>query len=551
MIPFPSPARVVALMSCLWTFAAANSVCPEFDSRSKVVPATLEQAHEAFERCLGDTTLAMIDSIPEESGMALFHFGLGTAIRNRWGLWGDSPLAKDLERRGFQHPDDMSSVLIGTFWCRRHGVEFDLAARAARYARYWEEAREQEREAKRLESLAKSSIASMMVGCRTRFPATPKAAMPHRRNDGLRARYLAPFGSDVLVGVRRQERDARGFLVARYRLEPYVFSPKTRRMAVLPVPGLDTIHSLVALGDTAWISGVRKGRPTFVGITSEASFRRELPDTTAIPILGISPEEKSLLLVYDRTIFQGSPVGWAKIHSATRPWRDPGAYARASGKEPPRFYPRVCAPPQKHGNLVFFHDEGVHESGKMLWWLDLRMDSAPVAFSDAVGVVGPNGPDWRNVTSFEAAGDTGLWVFTGSLDGHSLLHRSRSGAWEVYLYNNSAVFDSSASLLSTTTRRSRQVSPFAMVTGSGKARRIIGNEGLYVLSGDRISREVSFGNTTQEIDRGDSILHWSWDPSLAMDLGGDRILVCGVFGGIYLMERNSKGLWTFLPLDDG
>jgi hypothetical protein len=33
--------------------------------------------------------------------------------------------------------------------------------------------------------------------------------------------------------------------------------------------------------------------------------------------------------------------------------------------------PRSCLPPQRHGNMVFFRDEGREETGKRLWWLTL------------------------------------------------------------------------------------------------------------------------------------------------------------------------------------
>lgn len=44
------------------------------------------------------------------------HFGLGTSIRNDFGLWGDNTAL--LENTGKNHPDDASMVIIEALWHR-------------------------------------------------------------------------------------------------------------------------------------------------------------------------------------------------------------------------------------------------------------------------------------------------------------------------------------------------------------------------------------------------------------------------------------------------
>ena len=75
-------------------------------------PATLVEAHAALERILSPQTLAEIDAMPSEKRMSQYHMGLGLGIRNNWGLWSGSPLAKHMEELGFTHPDDMSGVIL-------------------------------------------------------------------------------------------------------------------------------------------------------------------------------------------------------------------------------------------------------------------------------------------------------------------------------------------------------------------------------------------------------------------------------------------------------
>lgn len=103
------------------------------------IPSTLAEAHEELERLLPKEELAKIDAMKSEDEMIEYHFGPGMGMRNSWGLWGDSLLAKHMHSLGFTHADDMSSVILETFWCKRHGEEFRIKERANYYKAFWKE----------------------------------------------------------------------------------------------------------------------------------------------------------------------------------------------------------------------------------------------------------------------------------------------------------------------------------------------------------------------------------------------------------------------------
>ena len=50
-----------------------------------------------------------------ENGAISMHDSLGRWIRNEWGLWTDSELKNELQKKGFEHPDDMSNYIIEEF----------------------------------------------------------------------------------------------------------------------------------------------------------------------------------------------------------------------------------------------------------------------------------------------------------------------------------------------------------------------------------------------------------------------------------------------------
>ena len=103
-------------------------------------PKTLEEAHQRLEKLFPKDELAKIDAMKSESEMIEYHRGLGLGMRNEWGLWGGGPLAQHMSKLGFHHPDDMSGVILETFWCKRHNKDFRLKERAAFSEAYWKAA---------------------------------------------------------------------------------------------------------------------------------------------------------------------------------------------------------------------------------------------------------------------------------------------------------------------------------------------------------------------------------------------------------------------------
>ena len=93
-------------------------------------PRTLEEAHQQLENLFSKEELAKIDAMKSDKEMAGFHLSAGLAIRNQWGLLGGSPLANNLWKMGFTHPDDMVDLILQTFWCRRHDKNMHLEDRA-------------------------------------------------------------------------------------------------------------------------------------------------------------------------------------------------------------------------------------------------------------------------------------------------------------------------------------------------------------------------------------------------------------------------------------
>jgi hypothetical protein len=89
--------------------------------------------------------LLLVSSLnASENGMADYHFGLGMWIRNNWGLWGGSRLSQYFNRLGIHHPDDMSGIILDSYWRKIHGKPIDLDGQVRCHRDFWEKAKTNE-----------------------------------------------------------------------------------------------------------------------------------------------------------------------------------------------------------------------------------------------------------------------------------------------------------------------------------------------------------------------------------------------------------------------
>ena len=51
------------------------------------------------------------------------HFGMGLWIRNNWRLWSGSRLLKYFNELGIHHPDDMSSIILISYYRKLHNQD--------------------------------------------------------------------------------------------------------------------------------------------------------------------------------------------------------------------------------------------------------------------------------------------------------------------------------------------------------------------------------------------------------------------------------------------
>lgn len=107
-------------------------------------PETLADCIEALEVLLSEEDLDRIDEMSEGEMTARLHSTLGRMIRNEWGLWKGSKLATHFREMGVHHADDMSGIILTSFWRERHGQDWKVEEQVEKYKKYWADQEDQE-----------------------------------------------------------------------------------------------------------------------------------------------------------------------------------------------------------------------------------------------------------------------------------------------------------------------------------------------------------------------------------------------------------------------
>ena len=146
--------RIILIITCLLVLVAlvfipSNDVrkdrirvkiYPTKDKTSPTgvyIPKDLEECFRELETMLPPSLIMRIKLGPE-GNMIKYHHGLGMWIRNYWGLWQGSRLATYFNDLGIFHPDDMSGIILDSFWRHLNDSPTKLQEQIELYKRYWD-----------------------------------------------------------------------------------------------------------------------------------------------------------------------------------------------------------------------------------------------------------------------------------------------------------------------------------------------------------------------------------------------------------------------------
>lgn len=133
-------------LSCVAVFVASLIAV---GAASKVaVPNTPDEAFVALDSLLSAQDRRSFMHKPERQAVLDAHFAVGMYIRNYWFRHGGSTLPGVLYRAGARSLDDMSSMVLTSYWRHLNHKPIRLKEQGSCYKRWWREADRLEKEAK-------------------------------------------------------------------------------------------------------------------------------------------------------------------------------------------------------------------------------------------------------------------------------------------------------------------------------------------------------------------------------------------------------------------
>jgi len=102
------------------------------------IPKDLNDCFNQIDGFWNDSIKNQVKSWTEEDFCANGHFGFGMWMRNNWGLWSGSRLQAYFSDKGIHHPDDMSGIILTSYYRYLKGNKIQLKKQIKYYKTYWE-----------------------------------------------------------------------------------------------------------------------------------------------------------------------------------------------------------------------------------------------------------------------------------------------------------------------------------------------------------------------------------------------------------------------------
>jgi hypothetical protein len=124
---------------CLFVIAIAilSNCSPWIFGNKQFIPKDLSESFLVLDTVLSNDIINQIRSSDEDS-LYRFHMGIGLWIRNNWGLWDNSRLAKWFKSNGVFHPDDMSDIILVSYHRYLNHEALNLSQQVATYQDFWD-----------------------------------------------------------------------------------------------------------------------------------------------------------------------------------------------------------------------------------------------------------------------------------------------------------------------------------------------------------------------------------------------------------------------------
>jgi hypothetical protein len=101
------------------------------------IPKNLEDCFKQIDSFWPDSIKTKVKMWSEQDFSARAHMGFGMWMRNNWQFWGGSRLSKYFNELGVFHPDDISGIILKSYYRYLTGKEIKLQRQIDLCKAYW------------------------------------------------------------------------------------------------------------------------------------------------------------------------------------------------------------------------------------------------------------------------------------------------------------------------------------------------------------------------------------------------------------------------------
>lgn len=129
--------KIIIIFVLITSFIAFGQIKSSYMKKEK--PKNLTECIQMLDKNLKKQDKEYIKTLTEDEFFMESHFTLGMGIRNEWIRRGNPELVKFFLDQGVKHPDDMSAMILTSYYRHLLGKEIDFEGQISAYKKELEQ----------------------------------------------------------------------------------------------------------------------------------------------------------------------------------------------------------------------------------------------------------------------------------------------------------------------------------------------------------------------------------------------------------------------------
>jgi hypothetical protein len=509
------------------------------------IPNNLDESFAELDLILPPATrLSMQQS--EEQSMSGYHRALGMALRNEWGLRKGSKLKQYFQAQGIQHPDNMSGIILKSYWRYLHHKPIQLEKQVASYKQYWEQEKKKIHDEAIEEPKRTQRVEQAMIGWSYLDRTVPSVILP-KRIDFPGTWKLEPYRNGFLVVVSEQK-PIYDIFTQTWHSGIYFVASSTAPMQPVKRAGcMGEIHDVVTHNQvTYWLCA--KGKEWQLLAEKADRSTQKMPVNLTSDWLRIVTSQDSILLMDKKSVYQQDGQQWKPIFTSQHPNLSHPRFEENSirilNQEIPWSFPEQSDTPHILGSYIYLLAK---EDGNTsnIWRLNLQKQNSEMESLKDIFVTNYYGNWARYLSQFIPCKDGSFWMATTSVNSQDTLVHVSAKETRIAIYGGQVKFDRQIGDTSPNNpSRQKKISAAAIYFSANNIMYLAGLYGVFQVKQGVVSPVVHFqlpeGTSSDDYNEG---YRRKIQPHRLVQFSDGAFLLGDAYSGLYRLQKDSANTW--------